>query len=81
MQGTPYFSQKVSLSKISQNRPVVNFAERLNSPQDYRNHISWEDEMFQPKGHNSSKQNSAKQPRRRIFDKFESKIDQRLQNR
>jgi len=73
IQGTPYFNQKVSLSKISQNRPVLQFVERVETGQEYRNHISWEDEIFQAKEHNSNKQNSAKQPRRRIFDKFESK--------
>ena len=78
IQGTPYFNQKVSLSKISQTRPVLQFVERVENGQEYRYHISWEDEIFQTNEHNSNKQNSTKQKRRRIFDKFESKQEQKL---
>ena len=76
-QTTPYFNQKVSLAKMSQSRPTVQFVEIAENKQDHRNHISWQEENNQAMGDHSKKQNGVKQPRRRIFDKFESKLDQK----
>lgn len=73
MQTTPYFNQKISLGQIAQNRTSL-CSQQSTTP--INNHISWEGTLDKQWQHETHKNNrNAPHQRRRIFDKFESKLD------